>query len=50
MATRLRWRKLSPPKQIPVQLLLYKTAICLMQPATTFFVSQMKKAYLKQPL
>ena len=32
---------LSPPKEISVQLLLYKT--CLMQPATSFFASQMKK-------
>ena len=41
---------LSPPHQIPEQLLLYKTTTCLTWPATTFFVSQMKKAYLKQPL
>ena len=41
---------LSPPKQIPIQLLLYKMTTCLAQPATTFFVSQMKKTSLKQPL
>ena len=34
---------MSPPKQISVQLLLFKTTNCLMQPATIFFVSQMKK-------
>ena len=28
---------------IPVQSLLYKMTTCLMQQATTFFVSQMKK-------
>ena len=34
---------MSPPKQITMQSLLYKTTTCLTQPATTFFVSQMKK-------
>ena len=34
---------LSPPKQIPVQSLLYKTTTYLMQTATTFFDFQMKK-------
>ena len=34
---------LSPPKEIPIQSLLYKTATCLMRQATTFIVSQMKK-------
>ena len=29
---------------------LYKTTIRLTRPATTFFVSQMKKTFLKQPL
>ena len=41
---------LSPPKPIPMQLLLYKTTTCLTRPATTFFVPQMKKNCLKQPL
>ena len=36
--------------QIPMQLLLCKTFTCLTRPATTFFVSQMKKTCLKQPL
>ena len=48
--TCLRRPILSPPQRILVQLLLYKTTTCLTRPATTFFVSQMKKAYLKQPL
>ena len=40
---------LSLPKQIPVQLLLYKTTTCLIWPATT--ESQMKKKpCLKQQL
>ena len=34
---------LSPPKQIPIQSLPCKMTTCLMQPATTFFVSLMKK-------
>ena len=41
--TSVRQPMLSLPKQIPTQLLLCKTTTCLMQPATTFFVSQMKK-------
>ena len=41
--TSVRQPMLSLPKQIPAQLLLCKTTTCLMQPATTFFVSQMKK-------
>ena len=41
--TRLSRPVLSPPKQIPLQSLLYKTTTCLTRPATTFFVSQMKK-------
>ena len=41
---------LSIPKWIPVQSLLYEMITCLTQPATSFFVSQIKKAYLKQPL
>ena len=35
------------PKQVPIQLLLYKTTICLTRPATTFLVPQMKKTCLK---
>ena len=31
------------PKQIPMQLLLYKTTTCLTRPATTFFDSQIKE-------
>ena len=34
---------LSPPKPIPIQLLLFKMTPCLLQPAATFFVPQMKK-------
>ena len=41
--TLLRQPMLSPSKPIPIQLLLYKIATCLMQPATTFFPPQMKK-------
>ena len=43
MTTCLRQPVLSLPKQIPKQLLLYKTTTCLAQPANTFFVSQVKK-------
>ena len=43
MTTRLRWPVLSLPKQIAIQLLLYKTTMSLTRPATTFFVSQVKK-------
>ena len=50
MTTHIRRQILSPPKQIPIKSLLYKTTTCLTRPATTFFVSQMKKAWLKQPL
>ena len=51
MTTRLRQPVLSLPKQIPIQLLLYNTVTCLMQPATTFLVPLMKKkACLKQLL
>ena len=45
--TRLRQPMLSSPKQIPIQSLLYKRTTCLTQPATTFFVSQMKKTLPK---
>ena len=38
---------LSPPKQIPIQLLLYKRTTCLLQSATTFFDLQMKKILSK---
>ena len=48
--TRLRRPGLSLPKEIPIQLLLYKTTTCLTRPATTFFVSQVKKTCLKQSL
>ena len=48
--TCLRRPMLSLPKQIPVQSLLCKTTTCLTRPVTTFFVFQMKKASLKQPL
>ena len=41
--TRLRRPLLSQPKQILIQLLLYKMTTCLTQSATTFFISQMKK-------
>ena len=44
MTTHLRWPMLSPPRQIPMQPLLYKTTTCPTRPATTFFVPQMKKA------
>ena len=50
MTTCLSQPMLSPPKQIPIQLLLYKMITCLARQATTFFVSQMKKTCLKQPL
>ena len=46
----VRQAMLSLPKQIPVQLLLYKMATCLTQPATIFLSPKWKKAYLKQPL
>ena len=42
-ATCLRQSMLIPPKTIPIQSLLFKTTNCLTRPATTFFVSQMKK-------
>ena len=45
--THLRWTMLSPPKQIPIQSLLHKTTTCLTRPATTFFVSQVKKSLSK---
>ena len=34
--TRLRRPVLSPPQQIPIELLLYNMTTCLKQPATTF--------------
>ena len=43
MIIHLRQPILCPPKQTPMQLLLYKTTTCITRPATTFFVSQMKK-------
>ena len=48
--TSLRRPALSLPKQIPIQLLLYKTTICLTQPATTFLSPKWKKTCLKQSL
>ena len=48
--TRLRRPMLNPPKQIPVQSLLYKTTTCLTRPGTTFFCLPNKKSRLKQPL
>ena len=46
--TCLRWPKLSPPKPILIQLLLHnKMTTCLMQPAITFFVPQIKKKLSK---
>ena len=39
----LRRPMLMPPKPIPIQSLLRKTTTCLMQPAATFSVPQMKK-------
>ena len=45
--TRLRWPMLSPPKQILIQLLLYKTTTCLTQPATTFLSPKWKKTLSK---
>ena len=50
MNTRLRWRMMSPTKEIPRQSLLYERTTRLTQLATTFFVSQMKKTRRKQPL
>ena len=41
---------LSPSKQIPLQLLLYKTTTWLTRPATFILFSKWKKASLKQPL
>ena len=44
---RLRRPMLSPPKQIPVQLLLHKTTICLTRPTTTFFCLSNEKSLSK---
>ena len=41
--TRLRQPMLSPPKQIPIQSLLYKMTSCLTPRASTFLFSEMKK-------
>ena len=41
---------LSLPKQIPIQLLLYKTTTCLIWPATTESQMKKKKTCLKQQL
>ena len=48
--TRLRRPMLSPPKQIAVQSLLYKTTTCLTQTPTIFLTRKWKKTRLKQPL
>ena len=50
MTNSIRRSMLSLLKQILIQSLLYKTITCLTQPASTFFVSQMKRTCLKQPL
>ena len=50
MTTCLRQPMLSPPKPIPIQSLMNKATTCLAQPVTTYFVFQMKKTCLKQPL
>ena len=47
MTSSVKLPVLSPPKQIHVQLLLYKTTACLMRTATTFFDFQMKKSLSK---
>ena len=47
MTTHLRQPTLSLTKQIPIQMLLYKTTTCLMQPATPYLVSQIKKKLSK---
>ena len=43
----LRRPTLSPPKQIPIQLYLYKTTTCLTRPATTFLSPKWKKSLSK---
>ena len=50
LTTRLRRPILNLPKPVNIQSLLYKVSTCLTQPVTTFFVPQMKKTCLKQPL
>ena len=51
MTTCLRCPMLNLPKQIPMQLLLFNMAICLIRPVTTFFcLPNEKKTCLKQPL
>ena len=47
MTTCLRWPILIQPKQIPMQLLLYKTTTCLAWPATTFICLTNKKNFFK---
>ena len=41
--TRLRQQMLSLLEPILIQIFMYKTTTCLMRPAITFFVPQMKK-------
>ena len=48
--TSIRRPRLSPPKQIPIKSLLYKKTTCLTPPATTLFLTQIKKNCLKQLL
>ena len=50
MTTCPRRLMLSPPKPIPIHLLLYKMTTCLMQPVATFLSSKWQKPCLKQPL
>ena len=45
MTTYQRGSMLSPPKRIPIQLLLYEMTTCLTQPATTFVVPKWKKLF-----
>ena len=46
--THLRQQMLSLLKPIPIQIFMYKTTTCLMRPAITFFVPQMKKKNLSK--
>ena len=48
--TRLRQPIPSPPKQIPIQALLYKTTNCLNATSDHIFCLPNEKNYLKQPL
>ena len=46
--TCLRQPMLSPPKQIPIQSILYEMTTCLTRPAANFFVPQMNKTCLNK--